>query len=123
MTNKETLAYAAGLIDGEGSVVLHRSGRWRCPGLSVTSTSIELLEWLQNEFGGGVSSKNEKRPKHSPAWQWRLSGPATMKLLPLLIPYLKEKKKLARARHIIQNFALAKAEGKRAEFEETFYSL
>ncbi len=123
MTRKEVLAYAAGLIDGEGSIVLHRSGKWRCPGLSVTSTSVELLEWLKSEFGGGISSKNETRPKHSPSWQWRLSAPATMVLLPQILPYLREKKKLLRARFIIKGFALAKAEGTREAFEREFYAL
>lgn len=120
---KETLAYAAGLIDGEGSILLHRSGKWRCPGISVSSTSLELLEWLRNTFGGYISDKKEKRPNHSQAWQWRLSSPSTMALLPKLLPYLRERKKILRAKHILGKFQIAKAEGWREKFEEEFFDI
>lgn len=123
MLKKETLAYAAGLIDGEGSILLHRSKKWRTPVLSVTSTSIELLTWLKDNFGGIVRDKNEKRPNHSRAFEWRLSSSATLALLPAILPYLRERKKIERVRHILQYYTLAKAEGWRSRFEAEFYLL
>lgn len=84
---------------------------------------MELLEWLKDEFGGSITSKNETRPRHSPSWQWRVSGPKTMELLPQLLPYLREKKKQLRVIHILRNFELAKAQGTREEFEAEFYTL
>ena len=43
-------AYAAGILDGEGSICFSRNhtSRWPSPIVSVASTDREVLEWLQS---------------------------------------------------------------------------
>ncbi len=60
----EQKAYIAGIIDGEGSIMLIRfhKNQFPAPCVSVSSTSFELLEWIQEKTGCGKtnSKKNYK---------------------------------------------------------------
>ncbi len=51
MTNVEK-AYIAGIIDGEGSIMLlqFHSNQLPSPCISVASTSYELLDWLRKKI-------------------------------------------------------------------------
>lgn len=57
------LAYAAGIIDGEGSIGIVQSfaartrGRYVYPVVSVTNTDHELIAWMLEKFPGGRVSK------------------------------------------------------------------
>ncbi|WP_315117412.1 hypothetical protein [uncultured Clostridium sp.] len=46
----EQSAYIAGIIDGEGSIMLLKfhSSQLPSPCLSISSTSLELLNWIKN---------------------------------------------------------------------------
>jgi hypothetical protein len=46
----EEKAYIAGIIDGEGSIMLIRfhKSQQSAPCINITSASIELLEWILN---------------------------------------------------------------------------
>lgn len=125
MTRKETLAYAAGIIDGEGSIILKKKrGRsWCGPSITVASTSMELLLWLQDAFGGYIWEKKETRPNRKKGWTWGLSTGATIKLLPHLYPYIRENAKRARVHYIMQNYTLAKSSGSWGDFIDGFYDL
>src|SRR4051812_37412335 len=76
-----TLAYVAGLIDGEGSISIGVSrdhpGRatpnyWLQ--VSVTNTDRTLIDWLLTSFGGHTSSNSHYHdaPKRRPCWAWRV---------------------------------------------------
>ena len=49
-------AYLAGLVDGEGSIVIYRDKRYETFGikLEIANTDFELLEWVKTRFGGGI---------------------------------------------------------------------
>jgi len=56
----EEKAYIAGIIDGEGSIMLTKfhSNQFPAPCVTVASTSYELLEWIKNRTGiGTIKSK------------------------------------------------------------------
>lgn len=61
-------AYIAGIIYGEGSIMLQRfhKNQFPTPYVSVASTTIELLNWLKNTIGKGSikSIKNYNPAKH-----------------------------------------------------------
>lgn len=38
--------YIAGIIDGEGSICLTKSGKWRHPTIQISSTTYEMLEYV-----------------------------------------------------------------------------
>ena len=55
-------AYIAGIIDGEGSIMLQRfhSGEYPSPCISIASTTLELLNWIKDIIGKGtiINKKN-----------------------------------------------------------------
>ncbi|MFD2655509.1 LAGLIDADG family homing endonuclease [Gracilibacillus thailandensis] len=52
-------AYLAGIIDGEGTITLTRMHKreHRRPCITIASTDLELLEYLQTIAGGNISNK------------------------------------------------------------------
>ena len=48
-------AYIAGIIDGEGSIILTKfqKKQYPSPRVSVSSTDIELLKWIKMTVGKG----------------------------------------------------------------------
>lgn len=56
----EERAYIAGIIDGEGSIMLLKfhSNQFPAPCISISSTTPELLEWIKSKtFVGTIKSK------------------------------------------------------------------
>ena len=89
------LAYAAGIIDGEGSISLtrNRKSRWPSPQVSVASTDIELLDWLKVRFSGSIVQKKPRQPQHSLSYDWKLTDRSALRFLELIHPYLVIKRK------------------------------
>ncbi len=56
MLSDAEAAYIAGIIDGEGSILLtrNRQDRYPSPQVSVTSTDHELLDWLCKRLRGSI---------------------------------------------------------------------
>jgi len=104
---ERNLAYLAGLLDGEGSVLLTRNSKkamWRWPQLSIASTTFELLDWCKINFGGSICSHKTYKSHHKPHWSWRLQGNNALKVLSLILPYMKEPSKVLRARMLVEEY-------------------
>jgi hypothetical protein len=95
-----TWAYVAGLLDGEGSIVVDVA--WSKTGspyhmlrVSICSTSRVLIDWLVDTFGGSVSNDTRSSIKRGrrPCWAWRLSANRAKHFLEHVRPYVIEKKK------------------------------
>jgi hypothetical protein len=86
--NKIDLAYTAGIVDGEGSIVLTRvRANTFVVMVIVSNTNIPLLEWLQQNFGGKVYQYESKSTS-----SWRLvSREEQDNFLALIEPYLRIK--------------------------------
>ena len=83
--NKEKLAWAAGILDGEGCFRVHRQRKVLADGVSklYLSSSVtvrqtdryggvpQMLSRLQDLFGGEVRGPYAQ-PDRRDAWQWRL---------------------------------------------------
>jgi len=91
------LGYIAGIVDGEGYIVLKPTGR-----LVVTNTDTNLIQWLQKTLGGSIFLRRMSNPKHRQSFAWSLTIIPTRGLLPLLIPFLIVKK--ARALQFIEKY-------------------
>lgn len=99
--------YAAGLFDGEGTVTLskiHSSSLYRSPVASVTSTSLELVEYLKTTFGGFICNQKVSKEHYKQSWSWRIAHDNAINFLTLIRPYIKEQKKLARIQLICDNY-------------------
>ena len=97
MSIKETdLAWAAGIVDGEGSIGLIRMKRYDNYGTGVTydlrldvgNTDPRMLKKLQDLFGGSISRSMEKRENRKPCATWHLHGSNAANVLAAIRPYL-----------------------------------
>lgn len=99
--------YTAGLFDGEGTVTLtkaHKRNKFRAPVVSVTSTSIDLLNFLKENYGGYISQKKLYKKHHKQSWAWSASYDIAILFLSKITPFLKEPEKLRRARLILKSY-------------------
>lgn len=99
---KEDDVYAAGLIDGEGSIMLlssHRS-KFKVPTISMTSTSYELIDFMQKTYGGVVCKHKTYKDHHKKSWSWRIRYNKVFNFISKILPYLKDGQKVRRARFL-----------------------
>jgi len=95
-------AYLAGIIDGEGSIVLHQDPRDRrvWGEIQISNTSEYLVSWILLKFGGRVytasqSRKNSVSYSKKQVYLIRWNGKQSKDLIPRLLPYLTIKKEKA----------------------------
>ncbi|KKL96039.1 hypothetical protein LCGC14_1848460 [marine sediment metagenome] len=88
------LAYAAGLIEGEGCITPNsekRSNRmsWRpyCR-VSVAMTDEEPVKWLYELFGGTMRPKPTKNPRHKDQFHWEVGGRRAGAVMAVLLKFL-----------------------------------
>jgi hypothetical protein len=91
-------AYAAGILDGEGSIYFsrNRTSRWPSPIVSVASTDRELLEWLRFRVGGSTVQKRTYQPQHAVSYDWKLTDRRALEFLKIVRPFLVIKRKMIR---------------------------
>jgi len=84
------LAWAAGLVDGEGCVQVRGS-----VALDVQSTSRRIVERLYEILGGRCYIEKRRTRYNRPVFRWRIYGQDAVAALDHLMPFLIEKKKQA----------------------------
>lgn len=107
----ETLAYIAGIVDGEGYVGIKknmtsvRSGHSKSPlyheRIQIRMTSKEVIDFVKNEMGG--SYYKEKKAYHSHngfkhsklLYCYQATDLTAFNFIKAVLPYLKEKRKQA----------------------------
>ncbi len=107
MTNDALdLAYAAGLMDGEGSVCLTRRHKncHRSPAVTIPSCTPAILSWLWTRFGGCISGKRVYKEGHSSSGTWSLGSDDSLTFLNLVFPYMREPEKLRRTRMLLDEY-------------------
>ena len=96
-----TLAWATGLIDGEGTIRISRSrGTHRKTPSYQVSVSVALTHHgavllLQKLFGGGFTRGKTRSSKHRNAFRWIVSDDSAVGLLKLVKLFLVVKRKQA----------------------------
>lgn len=101
-----TKAYIAGIIDGEGSIVITRNNVrsrktgekyvYERPIVTVANTSEILISYLNNLNIGAVCVEKRKVPRCKQAYQWVVSGRLPIySFLKAIEPYLIIKKSKA----------------------------
>ena len=92
---KETdLAWAAGFIDGEGTVVVvHRKDDDSFGLRLVVSQTVERpLQTLKDMFGGSVyQRKDNRKESYKTLWTWQAAGQTAQETLKAIYPFLQVK--------------------------------
>ena len=126
-------AYAAGLIDGEGTITLSHNNKrdaFRAPVVSMTSTTRELVDLMRSEYGGSVRTHKTYHTRHSDSFIWSVRHDRALAMLRLIAPYLREHEKSRRADLILDRYkAVTPRNGKysdqlkldKLEFEHLFF--
>lgn len=90
MTDAEA-AWVAGIVDGEGSVVimLKKSGeRGATLRLSVNNTDLRMCERLRQVTGEGTVNPRKQVPGCKPTWAWTAYTAAAVRVMQAIRPYL-----------------------------------
>ena len=93
------IAYMAGLIDGEGSILVTHSG----PGigayqlrLQVANTDYRVMLWMQTKFGAHINKGGmRQKDHHKQAWYALWYSSYAKEVIRLIEPYLIIKKEQA----------------------------
>lgn len=104
MASETDYAWAAGIIDGEGAILMTRNA----PGtnrrktlsfqvrISVRMTHNETIRRLGRIFGGTIKGAKARDPKrHRPTLDWYVGDLLTVDVLTKVLPYLTTKREQA----------------------------
>ena len=88
----KVVAWAAGIFEGEGSINIIPN-RPSCASLQVSMTDLDILERLQDIFGGYIYTKQKQKPHHKQGWTWQMSRKADVyATLEKLLPWFGERR-------------------------------
>lgn len=99
MIDAVSLAYAAGIVDGEGTIGItelsprkdRRSPQFRAY-VAVVMTDPAVPLWMAQTFPGTVHAYAGRQPGHKGTFGWRLANRRAAEFCGLLVPYLKVKR-------------------------------
>jgi len=99
-TEPITLAYLAGVIDSDGYITIHRSGRngasYFAARIGIAGTRRQPHDLAASLWGGNVSCYLPKNPLHRKQFQWSRTGDAAYTAITAIRPYLRIKEEQAR---------------------------
>ena len=86
MDEKYKYVQLASFVDGEGTIGIERRENYHRNSyhqrLSVMNTNIVLISWLVDNFGGNFPNpQKHENGNHKDAYQWRLSGKNSYKMI------------------------------------------
>lgn len=100
--DERDLIYFAGIVDGEGTITIHRQTRAQTGNESihcrvmVANSHEPLMRWIHETFGGKLQvPRSTRSPKHKPVMNWYAGSTEATRLCERLIPYLKVKQRQA----------------------------
>ncbi|WP_300384109.1 hypothetical protein [Clostridium sp.] len=101
-------AYIAGIIDGEGSIMLIKlhSNEFPSPCISIASTTLELLTYIKGVVckGSIIKKKNYNTNLHKDSYSFSLKRNDAINLLEEIYPYLIIESKRKRAKLILEKY-------------------
>lgn len=99
MVEPTTLAYLAGMIDGDGYITITRSVRsgkeYFGAQIGIAGTRPEPHQLAASLWGGVVSRYEPANPNHRAQYQWQRMGASAVGAIQAIYPYLLIKKEHA----------------------------
>lgn len=98
--------YLAGLIDGEGSILLQNNhkGEFRSPAVSISTTTPEIIDFVSNYYKVNTIQKKSLNKNYLPETVITIRTDEAIRLLEDILPYMRHAKKIKRGRHIVDNY-------------------
>lgn len=104
----EQLAYLAGVMDSDGCIAITKARKTALMAktnrivspryvlrITITNTSMDLMNWLCENFEGGRRSKPRSNPIHKKTYDWIYDNGKAIEILKLIRPYLIVKQRQA----------------------------
>lgn len=115
-------AYLAAILDGEGCLGIYKTkGKYYVTKVQVTNTRYELLQWLQERWGGTIYSRKFERGNRKECWLWSVAANKAKDVVSAALPYLLLKRAQALAIIQVQEMR-AGALDARSPLYETLYA-
>ena len=107
------LAYCASFMDGEGYIEWtvrkkkNGQGKTYCTHIArmeISNTDIDLMKSLYNDFGqeGSLYKVKPRTKNHQTQLRWGMSHRKFYRLLKLIVPFMREKRKINKAKEILE---------------------
>lgn len=101
INEKLNIAYLAGVLDSKGHFYLcqHKNGRGEIRPqvrIVVVSTHKPIINWLQVNFGGSISTQKPKKNENKQIYRWTLSGKKAIELVLLVKSHIIAKQEQVR---------------------------
>jgi len=113
--SKIEIAWASGVIEGEGSIIANLNGRSKFNGepylrcqLRVCMTDKDIIQKLQAVFGVGIVAEynNLSRLGKKPIWRWDVRRALEAKVVcELIYPYMGQRRK-KQIEHLFEQIVL-----------------
>lgn len=88
------LSYLAGIVDGEGTIGIHKSRdadrliESYSLNIAIVNTDYRLVNWLEENFEGSVRTTKPQQENWKDKFEWRMGGYSAYKLLRKVRPFL-----------------------------------
>ncbi len=92
MIDQNTLAYCAGILDGEGSIYFQKRKYDTVPEIAIGITHEPTTSLFQQLFGGSIWIKIYDNPNHNTKYTWKVSSRKACAAALALISYSNLKK-------------------------------
>ena len=98
VTKEEITAWLAGILEGEGSFIITKSGRNRYPCISLGMTDYDIIERVGDVWGknpsGPYSYKCQSGKQQTPYWYVRVSGKEAVKWINRILPFMGNRRRV-----------------------------
>lgn len=119
MVSETSKAYIAGIIDGEGSIMIRGCGNLDEVLVEVGNTDVKMVDFLKASYGGSITVYNPKRSKRT-MFVWRIWCNEAEAVLRDVEPYLITKKEQAFVALRLREIVREQNKGNRFVTDEMF---
>ena len=96
------LAYAAGILDGEGCIHIHNNNIKSKKStqnfelkVHVSNTDRKMIDFLKQKFNGNITFRKKRTKSRLDSYKWYLCGKRAEDFLRVIFPYLITKREKA----------------------------
>jgi len=105
-SDTQSFAWAIGIIEGEGWIGSDNTDSNARPRIEVEMSDFDVIQRMQNTFGGNVYFRPSRFPEYKPMWRWSLNKQKDVyQLLQNIEPFMSERRQ-AKIHEVIARYNL-----------------